>query len=72
MTEQAVQKGLTLFHKDAHDPMWNQLVNFFASIREGKLVAAPLEIGVADALAVIYANRAIDTGRKVFWPTKRA
>jgi len=71
VAEQAVQKGLPLLHKDTHDPIWNELVNFFASIREGKPVAAPLEIGVADALAVIYANRAIDTGRKVFWPKKK-
>jgi hypothetical protein len=46
-------------------------VNYLASIREGKPVIAPLEIGVSDALGVIYGNRAIDTGQKVFWP-KRA
>ena len=46
----------------------SEMSNFFASIREGKPIAAPLDIGVADALGVIYANRAIDTGQKVFWP----
>jgi len=47
-------------------------VNYFASIREGKPVVAPLEVGAADALAVIYGNRAVDTGQKVFWPKKQA
>jgi hypothetical protein len=48
------------------------LSNFFASIREGKPIVVPLEVGMADALAVIYANRAIDSGQKVFWPKKEA
>jgi len=55
-------------YEEPYDPYWGEMVNFFASVREGKPVIAPLEIGVADALAVIYANRAIDEGRKVFWP----
>jgi predicted dehydrogenase len=58
--------------EEPHDPNWSELNNFFASIREGKPVAAPLEKGLADALAVIYANRAIDTGQKVYWPNKQA
>jgi len=57
-------------YEEPHDPNWSELNNFFASIRDGKPVAAPLEVGVADALAVIYANRAIDTGQKVLWPKK--
>jgi hypothetical protein len=44
--------------------------NFFASIREGKPVIAPLEIGVADAEGVIYGNHAVETGQKVSWPKK--
>lgn len=55
-------------YEEPHDPWYSEMVNFFASIREGKPIAAPLDIGVADALGVIYANRAIDTGQKVFWP----
>jgi hypothetical protein len=58
--------------EEPHDPNWSELNNFFASIRDGKPVAAPLEVGLADALAVIYANRAIDTGQKVFWPGQQA
>jgi hypothetical protein len=58
--------------EEPHNPLWSELVNFFASIREGKPVVVPLEVGAADALAVIYANRAIDTGQKVLWPKKEA
>lgn len=57
---------------EPHDPWRNEMSNFLASIREGKPVFAPLEVGAADALAVIYANRAIETGQKVFWPKKQA
>lgn len=57
-------------YEEPHDPNWSELSNFLASIREGKPVAAPLEVGMADAQAVIYANRAIDTGQKVMWPKK--
>jgi len=59
-------------YEEPHDPWWSEMKNFFASIRESKPVVAPLEIGVADALAVIYGNRAIDTGQKVFWPKRAA
>ena len=58
--------------EEPYDPYWGELVNFFASIREGKPVIAPLEVGSADAMAVINANRAIDTGQKVSWPKKLA
>jgi len=57
-------------YEEPHDPIWNEMKNFFASIRENKPVAATLDVGAADALAVIYANRAVDSGQKVFWPKK--
>jgi predicted dehydrogenase len=58
-------------YEEPHDPWWSEMVNYFASIREGKPVVAPLELGEADALAVIYGNRAVDTGQKVLWPKKQ-
>lgn len=58
--------------EELHDPNWSELSNFFASIQDGKPVAAPLEVGVSDALAVIYGNRAIDTGQRVVWPNTQA
>jgi hypothetical protein len=39
-------------------------VNFFGSICENKPVIAPLAVGIADAMAVITANRAIDMVQK--------
>jgi len=59
-------------YEEPHNPLWSELVNFFTSIREGKPAVVPLEVGAADALAVIYGNRAIETGQKVFWPEKAA
>jgi hypothetical protein len=44
------------------------MYNFVLSVRDGKPVIAPLEIGVADAQAVIYGNRAVETGQRVYWP----
>jgi hypothetical protein len=58
-------------YEEPHEPRWYELKNLMASIREGNPVAAPLDVGVADALAVIYGNRAVDTGQKVLWPNKQ-
>jgi predicted dehydrogenase len=55
-------------YEEPHDPWWSEMHNFMLSVRDGKPVIAPLKIGVADALAVIYGNRAVETGQKVFWP----
>ncbi|HUI44263.1 MAG TPA: Gfo/Idh/MocA family oxidoreductase [Terriglobia bacterium] len=52
----------------SNDAWYEELTNYVASVRDGKPIACPLELGVADARAVIYGNRAIDTGQKVFWP----
>jgi predicted dehydrogenase len=55
-------------YEERHDPYWSELSNFMASVRDGKPVVCPLEVGVADARAVIYGNRAVETGQKVLWP----
>jgi predicted dehydrogenase len=54
------------------DAWYEELTNYIGSVRDGKPIACPIEIGVADAHAVIYGNRAIDTGQKVFWPKKQS
>ena len=59
-------------YREPFNPYWGELVSFFASVREGKPTIVPVGVGMADALAVIYANRAIDTGQKVFWPPEHA
>jgi predicted dehydrogenase len=42
--------------------------DFFACVREGKKALADVHVGAADSRAVIFANRAMETGQKVFWP----
>jgi predicted dehydrogenase len=59
-------------YEEPHEPRWYELKNYMASIREGKPIACPLKLGVADAKAVIYGNRSVDTGQKVFWPKEQA
>jgi predicted dehydrogenase len=56
-------------YEEPHDPWWSELQNFMVSIRDNKPAIVPYEIGLADAQGVIYGNRAIETGQKVFWPT---
>ena len=58
-------------YEEPHDPWYSELVNFFASIRDGKPIAAPLDLGISAARGAIYANRSIDTGQKVVWPTQQ-
>jgi predicted dehydrogenase len=58
-------------YEEPHDPWYSEMANFFVSIREGKPVSAPLELGISVAQGVIYANRAIDTGLRVFWPKRQ-
>jgi predicted dehydrogenase len=59
-------------YEEPHEPYWMELSNFMASIRDGKPIACPIDIGMADARAVIYGNRAIDTGTTVYWPKQVA
>jgi predicted dehydrogenase len=59
-------------YEEPHEPYWMELSNFMASIRDGKPVACPIDVGMADARCVIYGNRAIDTGTTVYWSKKAA
>ncbi len=45
---------------------------FFACIRQGKKPIANVHVGAADSRAVIYANQAMQTNQKVFWPKESA
>jgi len=73
VSELAKQQGFPIYRATgnktlpANDAWYEELTNFIASVRDGKPVACGLEQGIADARAVIYGNRAIDTGQKVFW-----
>ncbi|TAM83842.1 MAG: Gfo/Idh/MocA family oxidoreductase [Acidobacteria bacterium] len=59
-------------YEEPHEPYWMELSNFMASIRDGKPNACGIDIGMADARAVIYGNRTVDTGAPVYWPKKGA
>jgi predicted dehydrogenase len=55
-------------YEEPHDPWWSEMHNFLASVREGKPIIAPFEIAVSDAQGVIYGNRAVETGQRIYWP----
>ncbi len=57
-------------YEEPHDPYWSELHNFLLSVRDGKPIVAPFELGMLDAQGVIYGNRSIDTGQRVYWPGK--
>jgi hypothetical protein len=49
------------------NPVDTELESFFQSCRDGKKPLAHLEVGMADAVAVILSNLAMDEGRKVYF-----
>jgi hypothetical protein len=55
-------------YEEPHDPWWSELHSFLLSVRDGKPIIAPFEIGKGDAQGVIYGNRSVDTGQRVYWP----
>jgi predicted dehydrogenase len=55
-------------YEEPHDPWWSELHNFMMSIRDSKPAIVPYEVGLADAQGVIYGNRAVESGEKVYWP----
>jgi predicted dehydrogenase len=55
-------------YEEPHDPWWSELHNYLLSVRDGKPIIAPFALGMADAQGVIYGNRSIETGQKVYWP----
>ena len=44
-----------------------ELESFFQNCRDGKKPKADLEVGLADSVAVILSNLAMDEGRKVYF-----
>ena len=55
-------------YEEPHDPWWSEMHNFMVSVRDRKPVIVPFQLGVGDAQGVIYGNRAVETGQKIFWP----
>ena len=55
-------------YEEPHDPWWSELHSFLLSVRDAKPIVAPFSIGVSDAQGVIYGNRSVETGQRVYWP----
>ncbi|HTX34016.1 MAG TPA: Gfo/Idh/MocA family oxidoreductase [Bryobacteraceae bacterium] len=59
-------KGV-LMQEEARNPVDVELESFFQNCRDGKRPLADLEVGMADAVAVILSNLSMDEGRKVYF-----
>lgn len=60
------RKGI-MVPEEARNPVDVQLEEFLESCRTGKRPKADLEVGLADSVAVILANLAMDEGRRVYF-----
>ena len=59
-------KGI-MVQQEQHNCVDTELESFFQNCRDGKKPKADLEIGLADSIAVILSNMAMDEGRKVYF-----
>ncbi len=59
-------KGV-MVQEEARNPVDVELESFFNNCRDGGTPKANLEVGMADAVAVILSNLAMDEGRKVYF-----
>jgi hypothetical protein len=59
-------KGVMVQEEKAN-PVDTELESFFQNCRDGQKPKADLEVGMADSVAVILSNMAMDEGRKVYF-----
>ena len=59
-------KGIFV-QEESRNPVDVELESFFRNCRDGGRPRADLEIGLADSVAVILSNQAMDEGRKVYF-----
>jgi predicted dehydrogenase len=59
-------KGV-MVQEEQRNPVDTELESFFDCCRTGQTPRANLEVGMADSVAVILSNQAMDEGRKVYW-----
>lgn len=59
-------KGV-MVQEEQTNPVDVELQTFFQNCRDGKRPRADLEVGLADSVAVILSNQAMDEGRKVYF-----
>jgi hypothetical protein len=56
-----------MLQEEQRNPVDVELESFFNNCRDGGTPRANLEVGMADAVAVILSNMAMDEGRKVYF-----
>ena len=61
-----MSKGI-MIQEEQHNPVDTELESFFRNCRDGKKPLADVEVGLADSVAVILSNMAMDEGRKVYY-----
>ena len=59
-------KGV-MVQEEQRNPVDTELESFFDCCRTGKKPMANMEVGMADSVAVILSNQAMDEGRKVYF-----
>ena len=59
-------KGIML-QEEQRNPVDNELESFLQNCKDGKKPRADVEVGLADSVAVILSNQAMDEGRKVYF-----
>jgi predicted dehydrogenase len=59
-------KGV-LLQEESRNPVDTELETFFQNCRDGKRPKADLELGLADSIAVMASNLAMDEGRPVYF-----
>ena len=59
-------KGV-IIQEEQRNPVDTELESFFQNCRDGKKPKADIEVGLADSVAVILSNQAMDEGRKVYF-----
>jgi hypothetical protein len=59
-------KGV-MVQEEQRNPVDVELESFFRNCRDGQKPKADIEVGMADAIAVILSNQAMDEGRKVYF-----
>lgn len=59
-------KGVMVQEEDTN-PVDTELISFFTNCRDGQKPRADIEVGMADSVAVMLSNKAMDEGRKVYF-----
>ena len=59
-------KGVML-QEEQRNPVDTELESFFQNCHDGKKPKADIEVGLADSVAVMLSNQAMDEGRKVYF-----